>query len=209
MKMPSLYIAGVCVALVVTFFGCFGRRNIDFEAADRHENPTVALALEKRRVFIAVPPFDLAGGKPNGGKYEGRGVSNGRFSPEEAGVGLHEIVYTYEGVSASDSIEVIGARQRHADPSCSFCNGTGLLDCMPRVECGNCVRGRVCVGMCMVCNGSGRIKTAWKLWLGTRDCPDCQGTGRVFEQCKRCKGLATVKCPDCKGTGKATCKCLR
>ena len=49
----------------------------------------------------------------------------------------------------------------------------------------------------------------WKLWLGTRDCPDCQGTGLRYALCKKCKGLAYVKCPDCKGTGKAVCKCVK
>lgn len=167
------------------------------------------LKLAKSRVFIAVPPFDLKGGSPAGGRYEGRGVSNNRFSPEEAGVGVHEIVYTYRGLSASDSIEVFGARQRHANPFCGICNGTGLVDCVPRVACTDCTGGRVCIGKCLGCDGVGRVKTAWKLWLGTRDCPDCQGTGLRYALCKKCKGLACVKCPDCKGTGKAVCKCVK
>ena len=172
-------------------------------------NKDVTLTLEKTRVFIAVPPFELAGGSPAGGTYEGRGVSENRFSPEEAGVGIHEIVYTYRGVSVSNRIEVFGARQRRADNSCAICNGTGLVDCVPRVMCKDCTRGRVCVGRCMACNGTGRVRAAWKLWLGTKDCPECQGTGFRYAQCKKCKGLAYVKCPDCKGTGKAVCKCVK
>lgn len=169
----------------------------------------VTLELGKKRVFIAVPPFDLKGGSPTGGTYEGRGVSENRFSPEEAGVGVHEIVYTYRGVSATGSIEVFGARQHRANPSCAICNGTGLVDCAPRVTCKCCTGGRICLGKCMSCDGNGRVRTAWKLWLGTKVCPDCQGSGSRYVQCKKCKGLASVKCPDCKGTGKAVCKCVK
>lgn len=196
MKRICLYgAAGVAIVILISCVGC-GRPNVTFE-------------LEKRRVFIAIPPFDLEGGSPLGGRYEGKGVSNNRFSPEEAGVGIHEIVYTYRGVSATNRIEVFGARQRRANASCVICNGTGLVDCAPRIMCKHCTQGRVCIGKCMACNGAGCVRTAWKLWLGTKSCPDCQGTGKIYAQCQKCKGLASVKCPDCKGTGKAVCKCVK
>ena len=187
----------VAVAFVIAVLACVGCK------------PNVTLALGKNRVFIAVPPFELTGGSPAGGEYEGQGVSGNRFSPEEAGVGVHEIVYTYRGVAASDSIEVFGARRRSADPSCAVCKGTGLVDCKPRIVCENCKEGRVRVGQCIACNGAGQVRTVWKLWLGTKECSDCQGTGLRYAQCKKCKGLAAVKCPVCKGTGKAVCKCVK
>ncbi len=41
------------------------------------------------------PAFELTGGMPEGGEYEGTGVSNGWFDPAVAGVGSHDITYTY------------------------------------------------------------------------------------------------------------------
>ncbi len=201
MKQVFTYVAVIFAIAVLVYVGC--KNDVTLKKDE------VTLVLGKDRVFIAVPPFDLEGGSPAGGTYEGRGVSQNRFSPEGAGVGVHEIVYTYRGVSASASIEVFGARQRRADVFCTICNGTGLIDCVHRVACIDCTRGLVSIGNCLACDGAGRVRTAWKLWLGTRDCPDCQGTGLRFVQCKKCKGRAYVKCPDCKGTGKAVCKCVR
>lgn len=40
--------------------------------------------------------FILSGGSPAGGVYSGTGVMNGLFEPSLAGVGVHEITYTYE-----------------------------------------------------------------------------------------------------------------
>ena len=39
--------------------------------------------------------FELSGGTPSGGIYSGSGVSNAIFSPINAGVGTHNITYTY------------------------------------------------------------------------------------------------------------------
>ena len=196
MKNLPLCVGGTIAVAILVCVGCCGK-------------PDVKLSLGKGKVFIAVPPFELTGGYPEGGRYEGRGVSNNRFSPEDAGVGVHEITYTYKNVSASGNIEVFGARQRRAVPSCTICKGNGFIGCAPRVVCDGCTDGRVSMGRCMVCNGTGRVRTAWKLWLGTKDCSECGGAGLKYAQCKKCKGLATVKCPDCKGTGKAVCKCVK
>ena len=51
-------------------------------------------------------PFELSGSIPEGGLYEGAGVASNVFSPMEAGVGVHEIFYTYvdeNGCSATCS----------------------------------------------------------------------------------------------------------
>lgn len=55
--------------------------------------------------------FMLTGGMPSGGTYSGNGVSNGSFDPDAAGVGTHDITYTYEAPngcssSATSSLEV-------------------------------------------------------------------------------------------------------
>ena len=39
--------------------------------------------------------FELSGGSPEDGVYTGVGVTDGVFSPEDAGVGIHLITYTY------------------------------------------------------------------------------------------------------------------
>ncbi len=40
-------------------------------------------------------PFALTGGLPLGGTYSGPGVTNGIFNPQVAGVGIHNIVYSF------------------------------------------------------------------------------------------------------------------
>lgn len=46
----------------------------------------------------------LPDGTPAGGTYSGTGVSNGEFNPNSAGVGTHDVVYTYtDGNNCSDS----------------------------------------------------------------------------------------------------------
>ena len=169
----------------------------------------VKLALGKRRVFIATPPFALTGGTPAGGRYEGAGVIGGTFSPESAGVGVHEIIYTVADASATDRIEVFGPRSRKANSNCNTCLGTGLIDCVSRVPCKNCDVGYVKAGKCETCEGRGRFRTAWKLWLDTKECPDCRGSGMRCRLCEQCKGFGDVKCPRCKGTGKAECHCKK
>jgi len=41
------------------------------------------------------PIFELEGGSPSGGTFSGNGVNNGFFDPKIAGVGNHNITYTY------------------------------------------------------------------------------------------------------------------
>ncbi len=46
------------------------------------------------------PPFTLSGATPEGGIYEGSGVSGGVFFPADAGVGTHQINYLYANPSS-------------------------------------------------------------------------------------------------------------
>jgi gliding motility-associated-like protein len=41
------------------------------------------------------PVFELIGGSPSGGVFSGAGVENGFFNPKNAGIGTHNITYTY------------------------------------------------------------------------------------------------------------------
>tara|TARA_B100000767_G_scaffold87325_1_gene83933 strand:- start:733 stop:2835 length:2103 start_codon:yes stop_codon:yes gene_type:complete len=54
------------------------------------------------------PLFDLEGGSPSGGIYSGNGVINGVFTPKIAGVGVHNITYTYNlGPCVATDVETI------------------------------------------------------------------------------------------------------
>lgn len=50
-------------------------------------------------VCLTDPAFELTGGSPAGGVYSGPGVSNNWFDPAVAGLGTHQIVYTYTAAS--------------------------------------------------------------------------------------------------------------
>ena len=48
-----------------------------------------------------VPAFDLTGGIPSGGTYSGTGVTNNVFDPFSAGIGTHDITYTYSSAGCT------------------------------------------------------------------------------------------------------------
>ena len=54
------------------------------------------------------PVFELNGGSPSGGVFSGVGVENGVFNPKSAGVGNHNITYTYSlGPCVASDVEPI------------------------------------------------------------------------------------------------------
>lgn len=56
--------------------------------------PTVTLA-DLGTVCVDAAPYVLSGGSPAGGSYSGPGISSNLFTAEIAGVGTHDIVYTF------------------------------------------------------------------------------------------------------------------
>jgi uncharacterized protein (TIGR02145 family) len=52
-------------------------------------------------------PFKLKGGIPLGGTYSGAGVTNGIFYPAIAGVGTHQITYTYTNAALCSATALI------------------------------------------------------------------------------------------------------
>src|SRR5690606_27014893 len=51
-------------------------------------------------------PINLTGGSPGGGVYNGNGVVGSLFNPQQAGVGSHNIIYTFtdpNGCSSADT----------------------------------------------------------------------------------------------------------
>ena len=49
------------------------------------------------------PEIELAQGTPAGGVYEGPGVTDGWFYPEDAGVGTHTLTYTFEDANGCEN----------------------------------------------------------------------------------------------------------
>ena len=56
-------------------------------------------------VCMGTPAFALTGGSPSGGAYSGTGVSSGMFDPTSAGLGIHNLTYSYiNSLGCSDSV---------------------------------------------------------------------------------------------------------
>lgn len=174
------------------------------------ETPQPKLTINKNRVYIGVPPFTLKGGVPEGGIYSGNGVKNGKFYPEKAGTGKHTITYSIKEKKAEDTIEVIGPKRGTINPNCPTCGGTGKTSCPSRITCEFCNgHGKLKTRDCGNCDGTGRVRAWYKLWVGRKNCGDCEGVGAFFRGCTECKESGKLKCPHCKGTGKRKCpKCI-
>jgi hypothetical protein len=88
--------------------------------------PTVTL-LDLSNVCNGSGIFTLTGGTPLGGTYSGAGVINNQFDPNNAGIGVHSITYTYadpitgcEGTSTK-TLEVINAPLAGLAPVTNMC----------------------------------------------------------------------------------------
>ncbi|MCX6252531.1 MAG: hypothetical protein NTX61_17490 [Bacteroidetes bacterium] len=64
----------------------------------------------------AAQPFRLKGGIPLGGNYSGPGVTNGIFYPAIAGVGTHQITYSYTNVALCSANAFVTIVTRNASP---------------------------------------------------------------------------------------------
>ncbi len=68
-----------------------------------YEAPAVGLGIFDD-VCVDAPAFALGGGTPEGGTYSGPGVDpDGIFDPATAGVGMHDITYTYTDATSGCS----------------------------------------------------------------------------------------------------------
>ncbi len=70
-----------------------------------YANPEVTLA-QFDTACLNWPAFELTGGLPVGGEYSGTGVDNGIFDPAVAGVGDHEITYSYTDENGCENSDV-------------------------------------------------------------------------------------------------------
>jgi hypothetical protein len=67
--------------------------------------PKISFSLEPDTICVDLSSFLLTGGLPSGGSYSGDGVSNNIFDPAVAGVGAHDIYYSYSDANGcSDTV---------------------------------------------------------------------------------------------------------
>lgn len=90
-------------------------------------NPSVSLNLGFGSVCTGASPVTLTGGMPMGGVYAGPGVTGTTFDPSTAGIGSHDISYTYtdsSGCVASDTntIQVTGSVSVSLSDSSGICS---------------------------------------------------------------------------------------
>ena len=94
------------------------------------------------------PRFDLEGGSPSGGVYSGNGVINGVFSPKIAGVGVHNITYTYNlGPCIATDVETINIEN-------------SPLNVYYSIEQETCAEGGIMIHAHTI-NGSGYYEYQW------------------------------------------------
>ncbi|MCX6252648.1 MAG: hypothetical protein NTX61_18090 [Bacteroidetes bacterium] len=79
-------------------------------------SPIVTLTRCNDSVTTTVAqPFRLKGGIPLGGNYSGPGVTNGIFYPAIAGVGSHQITYSYTNVALCSASAIVTIVTRNPD----------------------------------------------------------------------------------------------
>ena len=84
-------------------------------------------------ICLLSAPIQLTGGSPSGGVYSGIAVANGFFNPKTAGVGLHNITYTYTDANGciNSSVRLIEVKQMpinkvNANGPIIFCKGSSV-----------------------------------------------------------------------------------
>ncbi len=87
----------------------------------------VGLTFTKKIACMGEDAYALTGGTPAGGTYSGKGVSNGMFDPDMAGLGSHTISYTIIGANgcSSTTSAVITVNSTPGKPQISL-NGTQM-----------------------------------------------------------------------------------
>jgi hypothetical protein len=83
--------------------------------------PSVILNMPVTTVCSTDPAFALSGGSPAGGTYSGTGVSGGMFDPAIAGLGSHQITYTYSDGNCSN----FNTQSILVDPCTGIAEGSG------------------------------------------------------------------------------------
>ncbi|MBL1279634.1 MAG: T9SS type A sorting domain-containing protein [Fluviicola sp.] len=74
--------------------------NSDTTVVTVNSLPIVSVVLSPDAVCLALTPFTLTGGIPTGGIYSGNGVFGASFDPSSAGIGAHQINYTFTDLNS-------------------------------------------------------------------------------------------------------------
>lgn len=91
-------------------------------------------------------------------------------------------------------------RQEEYQETCSYCNGTG------RVNCPSCKGNGYIKKRCTACNETGKVWMQCQSCFGegtnvflNRMCPKCNGSGYAYETCYAChgSGVGEIQCPEC------------
>jgi hypothetical protein len=91
----TVYFGDSSTVISVTPFNDCGAGNTFSIFVEVNPLPHVELIFDTVPVCLNQPSVLLSGGSPEGGEYSGPGVSGNIFIPVEAGLGFHEIFYTY------------------------------------------------------------------------------------------------------------------
>jgi RecJ-like exonuclease len=77
---------------------------------------------------------------------------------------------------------------------CKACGGAGCEICP---DC-NGRRYTIAAIKCVQCDGRGKSKAWWMLWLGNTACSECKGTGIAQSRvpCNKCGGSGKINCRD-------------
>lgn len=112
--------------IVYTYTNSFGCSNSASKPFQVSALPVVSFATSQNSVCINSPTFAINGGSPLGGNYSGPGVAYNAFNPATAGVGNHQVVYSYTN-SAGCSNSNSNTFQVSALPVVSFATSQNTL----------------------------------------------------------------------------------
>jgi len=96
-------LAGLYTVNITNSFGCSIIDSINLNILPA---PLVLLELPFTEICSNAEPIALTGGSPTAGYYSGTGVTDGIFNPAIAGLGTHQIIYTYTDVNGCAGTEV-------------------------------------------------------------------------------------------------------
>ena len=88
-----------------TYVDALGCTNTASDILEVVALPAIAIDFPQSAYCINDPAIVLTGATPMGGSYSGMGISGGVFDPGLAGVGVHEIFYTYSSMEGCTSTE--------------------------------------------------------------------------------------------------------